>query len=462
MTFLSPVFWRRARISLGAGVLAGCGVLCTGASAQAAPATPAVAQRSVSASKQFLVFSPDMALRQNVANFTEEVKGGFLQLMGEPDRWRAPILITLNRAKGPEAGESPARLDVLTSDSGFQIAIDVRIGDDPAEVNLQKLIVRALYVEFAYRLTPGALVGGKRYAEAPWWLVEGTIQALRRRDTGPDAELFQRIIDVNHLPPLEHLLGPRPDDPGSATAAAIDGACALCLLQLLLEQPDGRAALVNYVRHLPTAPTDPLAALRRDFPGLTGSSTELQKWWTLNLARLSAVDRYKGLSPEETDSLLSALLQFEIPGNKGTPAKVYGIADFPEYLKLTASKPVLSEKHADVVALSTRANPLYVEIMSDYEQIFALLARGKTHGVKDRLAKVAAAREFLLRRKGEIADYLNWYQATQVAPARGAFDSYLKIANELAQPLQRHDPISEYLDEVSSRISNERSPNAAR
>jgi hypothetical protein len=453
VTALSPAPIRRAWASFGAQWLACWLVLIASVMVQGAPPVPAAAQRSVSSSKQFLVFSPDMELRQKVANFTEEVKGGFLQIVGEPDRWRAPILITLNRATAAQAGESPARFDVLRNDAGFQIEIDVRIGDDPAEVNLQKLIVRALYVEFAYRLTPDSLVGGKRYAEAPWWLVEGTIQALRHRDTGPDAELFQRIIDVNHLPPLDHLLGSHPADAGSTTAAAVDGACALCLLELLLEQPDGHAALAGYVRHLPTAPADPVAALRRDFPDLAGSPGDLQKWWTLNLARLSAADRYKGLSPEETDSLLSALLQFEISGNKGTPAKVYGVADFPEYLKLTASRSVLTEKHAAIVSLSARANPLYAEIMADYEQIFSLLARGKTHGVKDRLAKVVASREFLLHRKAEIADYLNWYEATQTGAVRGAFEGYMRVARELATPLPHHDPVSKYLDEVSARTA---------
>jgi hypothetical protein len=78
--------------------------------------------------------------------------------------------------------------------------------------------------------------------------------------------------------------------------------------------------------------------------------------------------------------------------------------------------------------------------------------KGKTRGVKDRLKRVAEAREFLLRKKGEIADYLNWYEATQLDRSTRAFEGYMRVANELETPRKRKDPIAEYLDEVVAEL----------
>jgi hypothetical protein len=101
-----------------------------------------------------------------------------------------------------------------------------------------------------------------------------------------------------------------------------------------------------------------------------------------------------------------------------------------------------------MVSLSVQANALYRPVIGEYEQIFALLARGKTKGIRERLAKVEGYRESVLRRTVDISDYLNWYEATQMNAQSDAFKGYLKIANELEIPMKRSDPITQFLDEV--------------
>src|SRR4051794_33213759 len=53
------------------------------------------APRTISASKQFLVFCADPAARSQVASYTEEIKTSLLQVLGEADRWKYNILVTL-------------------------------------------------------------------------------------------------------------------------------------------------------------------------------------------------------------------------------------------------------------------------------------------------------------------------------------------------------------------------------
>ena len=54
-------------------------------------------QRSDSASQQFSIYCEDVRLRHRVVSFVEEVKTDVLQLMGVADRWKAPIVVTIEK-----------------------------------------------------------------------------------------------------------------------------------------------------------------------------------------------------------------------------------------------------------------------------------------------------------------------------------------------------------------------------
>jgi hypothetical protein len=136
------------------------------------------------------------------------------------------------------------------------------------------------------------------------------VQTFRRRDRGVDTDFFRRLISTDKLPPIDEFLTLREAEPGS-TAEAVDATLAMCLVQMLTEQPGGKANLARLVRKWPDAQGDSLGALAKQFPALA-ERANLQRWWTLNLARFSAADRYKGLSAEETNQNLEKLLQFEV------------------------------------------------------------------------------------------------------------------------------------------------------
>jgi hypothetical protein len=83
----------------------------------------------------------------------------------------------------------------------------------------------------------------------------------------------------------------------------------------------------------------------------------------------------------------------------------------------------------------------------DYEAAFSLLARGKTKGVSERLASVQKYRTTVLQRMSDIADYLNWFEATQPVGTKHDFDEYLKTARDIAEEdRKQRDPIARYLD----------------
>src|SRR4051794_15712790 len=148
-------------------------------------------EQSVSRSKQFVVFSSDIRLRQRVASYADDLTGDVKQLLGGIGVGKTPIVITIERAATADGLAPQPVLRLVDTAAGQKIEIDIKIGADPAAVNLQKLILRALLLEYAYRGIPVA--GGSSYVEAPWWVVEGLIEMERRRDAGIDSDLFRRL-----------------------------------------------------------------------------------------------------------------------------------------------------------------------------------------------------------------------------------------------------------------------------
>ena len=419
-------------------------LLLIAALAVAVRADAAAVERSVSRSRQFVIFCPDAALRGQVAGLVEEIKADVYELLGESaDRWKLPVVISL----APLSGRTrpPVTFQMISTPEGGKIDIDAEIGAELAAVNLRKQVVRAVLLEIAYRDRP-PIRGGQPYLEAPWWLVDGAIEIFRRRDLDVDSELFRRLVENNKMPPIEQFLGLRSAGLG-ATAEAIDAACAMGLVQLLIEQPNGRANLARLVRRWPDTGTDPMAALIKDFPGLAEGGASLQKWWTLNIARFAAADRYRGLSVEETEKQLAPLLQIELVIDKAGTKKTFAIGDYAQFIRLPSARAAMAARQKAMLTLSAQANPLLRPVIADYDEVFSLLARGKTRRLSERLAEIEEYRAIVLHRMDQIADYLNWYEATQFGTRSNAFDSYLKAANEVTrEEARRNDPIARYLD----------------
>ena len=80
----------------------------------------------------------------------------------------------------------------------------------------------------------------------------------------------------------------------------------------------------------------------------------------------------------------------------------------------------------------------------------ARLARGKTRGIEERLDSAAKYRELVSQRISDIADYLNWFEATQMGIRSRSFDAYLHAAShEDSGGFHRTDAISLYMDDVA-------------
>ena len=101
------------------------------------------------------------------------------------------------------------------------------------------------------------------------------------------------------------------------------------------------------------------------------------------------------------------------------------------------------------------AHPIMRPVAREDQQIAALLARGKRKGIAKRLSHLDVTRKQLAARMGEIDDYMNWFEATQMESRSGVFKNYLKAANETeVSALRRRDPLSVYLDALEDQLES--------
>jgi hypothetical protein len=407
-------------------------------------------QKSISTTGQFVIYCDDLAMRLEVTSYAENLKRHVLAVLGLKDEWQVPCVITIVPERAAYPDRPPSEVRLLESEGGFSEELNVTITDHPADAHFQQQLIRAILLEIAYRGT-GLIKDGKPFNEPPGWLIEGLAWYLQTRETGTDADIFKTIINVNKLPSLQSFLAENPAGYDSVSLA-VYRAYSMSLLEVLMDMPGGRPALGRFVQAIPRSKGDPAADLRQAFPALETTAQSMEKWWTLSIARLSASDRYRGLSLEETEKRLQPLLQVEIPMGKET--KTFALTDFRSFLKLKTSRPVLAQQSAALLELEVLANPLLKPAVAEYELAASELARGRTKHVEDLLKDAGQYRDLVLKRLDAVADYLNWFEATQIKVQSHDFDNYLRDAKALndAPPPHRDDPISRYMDVMEQQL----------
>ena len=299
------------------------------------------------------------------------------------------------------------------------------------------------------------LMAGVGYTPPPPWLVEGFSAYIENVESGVSASMYAALLPASQTLSISEFLARDPAKMDS-TSHAVYRAYAFNLVSLLVSDMEGgRAGMAAFIRDLPALPADEARSagvLSQHFPQLAGSPDSLEKWWTLGLARLAAADRYQAFSVQETEDHLEQLMTFPGPadGGKNAASRTYRLTEFEKFTPLKKNARLLEGTRAGLAVLTGRANPLTRPIVMGYQDVVADLARNRTKGVAERLEELALARQAVVKRRETIADYLNWYEATQVMDQSGAFDEYFRTARQADHPqaVHRPDSISAYLDEL--------------
>ena len=220
---------------------------------------------------------------------------------------------------------------------------------------------------------------------------------------------------------------------------------------MLLEGKNGGAQLAKYIDHLYDSSNDPVADLEAQFPLL---ADDAEKTWQLALNRLKSLQTFRLLTFAESERRLDELLSVKI-SEPQKPVKLVHLDELTQHKLSASEKMALDQLKRDLMFLVPQTNPVLRPIGREYQEIIALLARGKRRGVPKRLARLELTRQQLAARMTEIDDYLNWFEATQMNSGSGNFTGYLKAVDQSQIPApRRHDPLSVYVDALEDQFEN--------
>lgn len=424
-------------------------VLCVLVGAQAI--VPAPLERSISTSRQFLVYGTDVRLRGAICDLAERTKRDVLELINQRDDWTTPIVVN---AHYPQANlpETPrAALNFAQTGFGLKLQLDLTIDLDVRQPSVRRELLCAILLEMMYRRETD-LPAGTAYVLPPAWLLDGIPPRQLEFDRGKLIDALGASVASRKIPPLKEFLRPQKLSGLDAPGRTLSCAYSFALVELLTHSPDGRACLARFIADLPSASNDPVADLGLHFRELSNASSA-EKAWSSRIERLAIDQPFQLLSVEETEQSLVELLVLKISG--AGPEKKYHLDDFPQFIRNASSKLILSRFSRDLSLFATRANPICRPMVYEYARIGTLLTRGKTKGIAERLARLRASRRGIAAQGRKINDYMNWFEATKSRGPSGAFTDYLKAAELASEPEQRRrDPISVYLDVLETQFQN--------
>jgi len=283
--------------------------------------------------------------------------------------------------------------------------------------------------------------------EPPAWLIEAALAFGPGRDRGP---LIEALANTQKPLPLEKFVRQRPGLIDS-TGRTLYRAYAFAFLQMLLDAENGRNQLAKYIDHLTDSSNDSMADLKGQFPFL---ANDAEKTWQLALSRLNSLQTFRLLTFAESEQRLDELLPVKI-SEPNKSIKVVSLEELAQHKSSASEKLALDQLKSDLMFLVPQINPVLRPIGREYQEVAALLARGKRRGVQKHLSRLEFTRRQLAARMGEIDDYMNWFEATQMNTGSGNFTGYLKAVDQSRVPApRRHDPLSVYVDALEDQFEN--------
>src|SRR3982751_2385511 len=406
---------------------------------------PAPLERSVSPSRQFIIFGGNRMLRSVVSDAAETLKSKVLTLLEVRDHWSVPILLHLQPSQANISELPLVALNFSQTGAGLKIQLDLLIDRDFQPAILQREVLRALLLEMSYRTLP-SLPAGAPYVPPPDWLVDGILTL-----DSETPEVFEGLDSAaSHPPTLKSLVT---QNAGSldSQSRAFYRACASALVRLLLWHENGHTQLTHYIADLPRTSGDALLDLQAHFPWLGKEAEAMEKFWTENIPRVAQERRFVLMTFAATSEQLDDCLRSNVAQDREKKN--------PLTLEQTvrANRPNIDSKSTTELAqrlaiLASRAHPLLRPVIVDYQMAAEMVARKKKHGLVRRLAGSTALREKIAARMNEVDDFMNWYEATQAKTASGVFRDYLHAADSSEEIPRRHDAISVYLDAVETEL----------
>src|SRR6202790_1193181 len=281
----------------------------------------AASERTLSTSRQFILYGTDVGLRGAISHVAEETKTNLLSILRRSDSWKTPIVINLRFPQANVPDIPPAELHFSQTGAGLKLQLDLTISSDFSSAAIERELLRAILLELIYRQQPD-LAPGTAYVDPPDWLLDGIVAVRRSRDPKRLVEALEPLIATHKIAPLEAFLHQRPALL-DASARFLFRAYSAALVRWLVDEPEGRLHLGQYIDNLSSASNNPSADLKTYFSALNGDSAEMT--WRFRVGRFCDSQSYQLLTFAETERRLDELLSIKLATAQSSPSELFGV-----------------------------------------------------------------------------------------------------------------------------------------
>jgi len=434
-------------------------------------------KRSVSSSKQFVVYADGLPIRGEFCVFSEGVKSELLGLLGagaDDSAWTSPVVIRVETGDGN--GTVPRGRSISTvirpyDFGGWLLQLDVFLGADFSREELEEEIVRLLLAERILADARMDVVTKRQTRILPDWLHYGIVGVIRYRRTGRPSDTFQAIWKAGVPLNIDEVLD---GDYRSMDALSkkMFEASSTGLVYALHRQRQGRLAMRTMVGNLGRLDIDQREIVGRHYPNLAKSRDSIDKWWTLEMAALAEGSAFEMLDAQQTETRLKETLDIhyrEAEDVKSTLFRPHSEAlkkpvlpsgprerititlrQLEQIKKHPERELILVRKTEELLSLSLRAFPLYQPVIQGYVDLIAKASQGKgERDLEQRLLDLESRRNEILLIVSRADHLLDFYEATETTHLSSDFEDYLQVMESFQQPAPpRPDPISRYLDRM--------------
>ena len=408
-------------------------------------------EKVTSATEQFTVSGGDSAARGTAANLAEETKQELLKLTEEEDEWKVPISVKLQGKEGSEVPKSFTALKIRWYEGkGYEVEVYVNLSRGLQPESFKRAVTAALIFSRGLRQREAGYSDVR--LSVPPWFVEGLLEASAWRLKQTDRKLYDALLRHGGLFKLDDLFAVTDAEFGSidAVSKAAFRVSSGALVMGLLEQPDGKSGVKDFLEELPAFQGEMPSLLRKHYPDLNLSEDSMEKLWALQLADKGTAPLTESMSITATEKALNDALKIRYRDAEGvlieTPVSEWsGIGELSETERINAVR--LSQD--DLLRLSYRCFPSYRPLLLEYQMLLTDFAKGKTGDFGNSIAALDETRMTMNQKAETARDFLDWFEITRARETSGAFEDYLNLKARLkVAPNTKKDDLSKYLDRL--------------
>ena len=403
---------------------------CLAAVATGASAAP-LAAGSSSRSGAFIAYSQNRDLRNKMLRAAEGALGEWEKIHETKAGSSSPIVLNdKTRAVMPKGG-SPVVPLLFETEAGMKVQVDLYDAGAMESGAFDNGVFSALALHAMHNgETPRA---GKAFDMPPRWFIEGLVEELRRSKDGTPDGVYSALIQSGRPPELDAFFRQKPEILDAASLV-LYRAQAVSLLRVLKKSENSKK---NFAALLANSSFSRggVEAVVSAFPSL-GSRSALSKVWTLDIARSSMPPRMASLTVEQSERELADVLKSVKRGQT-----------LPEAAKAQGGAFLMRDCAVRIFNLEFRSHPLFQPILEEYRNIATELARRPKAPVEAKIKELEETRSQLVEQSQKIADYLNWFEVTQIDEPSNRSDA--KPGRGGSVPF--NNPYALYLDSLEAR-----------